>query len=54
MGELGETMEDLTAEARSELNNGGGTQVRARRAASGGGRKRTRKSRAASEATATA
>ena len=59
VGELGETIEDLTAEARSELRhagNGGtaGTPARTSRRASSGGRKRTRKARTSTEATATA
>jgi Protein of unknown function (DUF5132) len=56
VGELGETIEDLTAEARTELRhagngNGAGAQ-RTRRVS--GGRKRTRKARSATEATASA
>jgi hypothetical protein len=51
VGELGETIEDLTAEARSELRHAGnGTGTRVRRASANGGRKRSRKARASTEA----
>ena len=55
VGELSETIEDLTAEARTEIrHNGGGSRAQAMPARTrGGARKRARKARA-SEATAAA
>ena len=54
VGELSETIEDLTAEARTEIRHNGGSRAQAMPArARGGARKRARKARA-SEAAATA
>jgi hypothetical protein len=59
VGELTETIEDLTVEAREEMRNGGTVRATAgggtrRRAAAGGGRKRARRTRAGQTEAATA